>query len=41
MDDKDLFEQPGKVMVVAGLLWLGVAMMAGGMGLAIWWRWLA
>ena len=41
MEDKDLFEQPGKVTVVASLLWLGVAVMAAFMSLAIWWRWLA
>lgn len=31
MEDKDLFEQPGKVMVISSVLRLGVA--------AIWGRW--
>ena len=39
MDDRDLFEQPGKVMVIASVLWLGVAVMVVCMALAIWWRW--
>jgi len=39
MEDKDLFEQPGKVMVIASVLWLGVAVMVVCMALAIWGRW--
>jgi hypothetical protein len=39
MEDKDLFEQPGKVMAIASILWLGVAVMVVCMALAIWREW--
>jgi len=45
MDDEDFFKQPEdaaqSVLVVASLLWLGVAVMAACMSLAVWWRWIA
>lgn len=39
MEDKDLFEQPGKVMAIASVLWLCVAAMVVCMAFAIWGRW--